>query len=72
MAVGIGIVLLLMIIAGTAMIRLALWCVIDTYRSQDKKIEKILCYMMYGCGLAMGIFCVILGSWFIVSFLQCR
>jgi uncharacterized membrane protein len=72
MVIGIGVAILLMIIAGIAMIRLSLWCVIDTHRSQDKKIEKILCYMLYGCGLVMGTFGVILGCWFIVAFLQCQ
>lgn len=72
MAVGVGIVLLLMIASGVAMLRLSLWCAIDTYRSQDKKAEKILCYMLYGCGLVMGVIGIIVGIWFITAFLQCR
>lgn len=71
MTIAVCILCMMLVILGGAMIDLARWCIVDTYRSRDRTVDKILYYMLYGCGLVMGIIDIILGGWLIASFLQC-
>lgn len=72
MIVGGGIVLALMIALGISMAVLSVWCAIDTYRSQDRTVDKLLSYTLDGCALATGLCGIVLAYWIISSFLQCR
>lgn len=66
----ISVAIVLIFLQGLSMVVLCAWCIADTHRAQNNVGERILSYLLDGCGLAMGIIGIVLGCLLIASFLQ--